>query len=37
VLENYNLKLENLNIMRDWNEAIEDFIITHKGDLLNDK
>lgn len=33
VLENYYLKLENLNIMRDWDLALKDFIKTY-GHIL---
>jgi len=36
VLENYILKIENLNIMRNWEVAFNEFIENYKGDLLNE-
>jgi len=36
VLENYLLKLEGLNIMRKWSEALKDFIVKYKNELLNE-
>ena len=35
VLENYILKIENLNIMRNWEVAFNEFIENYKGVLLN--
>lgn len=35
VLENYLLKIENKNIMRNWEEAFNDFVNKYKEDLLN--
>lgn len=34
VLENYYLKLENLNMMRDWESALKDFLKTYGKTLL---
>ncbi|MEN2983914.1 MAG: dTDP-4-dehydrorhamnose reductase [Dictyoglomaceae bacterium] len=34
-LENYLLKLENLNIMRDWERALTDFLDTYGSSLIN--
>lgn len=36
VLENYILKIENLNIMRNWEDAFNEFIENYKGELLNE-
>jgi dTDP-4-dehydrorhamnose reductase len=35
VLENYFLKIEGLNVMRNWEDALKDFIETHRKELLN--
>lgn len=35
VLENYLLKIEDKNIMRNWEEAFNDFINKYKRELLN--
>ena len=35
VLENYLLKLENKNIMRNWEEAFDDFVAKYKMELLS--
>ena len=35
VLDNYLLRIENKNIMRDWEEAFYDFISQYKNKLLN--
>jgi dTDP-4-dehydrorhamnose reductase len=35
VLENYLLKIENKNIMRNWEEAFNDFVNKYKEELLN--
>lgn len=35
VLENYLLKLDNLDIMRKWEVALEDFLSKYKKELLN--
>ncbi len=35
VLDNYLLKLENKNIMRNWEEAFDDFIKTYGKELLS--
>ena len=36
VLENYLLKIENKNIMRNWGEAFDDFISKYKEELINE-
>jgi dTDP-4-dehydrorhamnose reductase len=33
VLDNYLLKIENKNIMRNWEEAFDDFVSKHKNEL----
>ena len=35
VLDNYLLKLENLNIMQNWERAFDDFIKTYRKELLS--
>jgi len=35
VLENYLLQLENKNIMRNWEEAFDEFVTKYKMELLN--
>jgi len=35
VLENYLLQIENKNIMRNWEEAFDDFVNKYKKELLN--
>ena len=35
VLDNYLLKLENLNMMRHWEEAFKNFVEKYKEELLN--
>ncbi len=35
VLENYLLKIEDKNIMRNWEEAFENFVKTHRKELLS--
>lgn len=37
VLENHLLKLENLDIMREWKEALKDFTNNYKEQLLNEE
>lgn len=37
VLDNFLLKLEGINIMRDWEIALEDFLNTYKDILLGEK
>jgi dTDP-4-dehydrorhamnose reductase len=36
VLENYLLKIENKNIMRNWEEAFDDFVNNYKEELVNE-
>jgi dTDP-4-dehydrorhamnose reductase len=36
VLDNYLLKLENMNVMRSWEEAFNDFVNKYKDELLNE-